>query len=141
MSFGVQPTAKPGIDVGALKGKKFSEVFYHVHDLRRGDTAAMYAPDAVKVWNGHVMTGKDAIASFLANFPVSQHEVESVDAHQVYLGGNTGTLVTVTVTGFVKFGFRPKFRFKQTFSLERDPSQQQAQIYTILSDTFRSSSE
>ncbi len=45
----------------------------------------MYLDTAQLIWNGNVVVGKDNIAKFLQDLPVSEFKVESYDA-QPFLG-------------------------------------------------------
>lgn len=71
--------------------------------------------------------------------PVSLHRMETLDVQSIPAMQDSSAII-VSVSGFVKFGFRPEKRFSQQFLLKRDPAHQQEMFY-IVSDVFRLTQE
>lgn len=44
---------------------------------------AMYTAEACFVWNGHALTGREAISNFLTSLPAAAFNVRSVDAQAI----------------------------------------------------------
>eukprot|EP00475_Leptophrys_vorax_P020704 TRINITY_DN283_c0_g1_i1.p1 TRINITY_DN283_c0_g1~~TRINITY_DN283_c0_g1_i1.p1 ORF type:complete len:103 (+),score=29.40 TRINITY_DN283_c0_g1_i1:377-685(+) len=98
---------------------------------------SLYSGNAVKIWNGTSFNGAQEITNLCAQLPVSQHKVESLDAHPItFPKGYSGLLITVT--GSLRFGLRPEKKFIQNFVIQQDLSRADQQYYQIISDIFRS---
>ena len=114
-------------------GKRFAELFYEKLDKNRSGLSGLFMEEAKLVWNGHPASGKRAILDFYAALPVSETQLNSVDAQPLLdlpaLNGQP--TINVICGGRMKFGTRCKF-FSESFTLTALNN-----TWKVVSDTFR----
>ena len=59
----------------------FKQTYYNAFDYDRDKVSVLYRPNSAIVWNGTPVEGSDNAHQLFMSLPMSQHEVQSWDAH------------------------------------------------------------
>ncbi|BFZ14891.1 hypothetical protein BsWGS_17930 [Bradybaena similaris] len=118
-----------------LAAEEFSKLYYETFDKRRQAISKIYQDKANLVWNGHILSGSEAIFKFFDGLPQSEHVVEGMDTQAIAAGAvndEVSNSIVVTFLGKVKFKGSEFKIFTQTFILCSHENK-----WKIVSDKFR----
>lgn len=119
----------------AKRALEFRQQYYKLLDdpMQRGKIAELYAPDVPDLceWNGHALSTRDAIQSYLMELPPTSHAIDSLDA-QPLPGNENGDSFLITVHGIVTYDDEHKREFYQRFVIRRINNQ-----FFIYNDYYR----
>lgn len=128
-----QVAAELRVSQACEDGKRFAELFYEKLDKNRSVINGLFMDEAKLVWNGNLVEGKPRIVDFYAGLPISETQLNSVDAQPVLdlpaLQGQP--TINVACAGRIRFGPKSKF-FMECFTLTALNN-----TWKIVSDTFR----
>lgn len=93
----------------------------------------LYLDNAIAVWNGNGITGKDNIQKFITDLPNTEHSVSTLDAQPVIdeATSNQKTML-IMVSGISRIHGNQQKQFQQTFMITA-----QGDKWKIVSDDFR----
>jgi len=119
-------------------GETFVNIFYKTMDKSRHLIGKLYEENATLIWNGHEVTGQDAILKFYEGLPSSEHTIDAIDSHAVanVAVGDKNTII-VTMNGVVRYQKNRLKTITQTFILIAQ--EQGKQSWKIISDCLRTS--
>lgn len=111
----------------------FTKVYYDSLDNKRHQIARLYLDNAIAVWNGNEVIGKEEIQKFFITLPDIEHTVISYDVQPVIdeTISNQQTLLLITA-GTVRIKKTSTKPFQQTFMITA-----QGDKWKIVRDSFR----
>ncbi|CAM1154318.1 NXT2 (predicted) [Pycnogonum litorale] len=133
MAAWTTPEMKMKVDTACSAAETFSTLYYKTYDKKRHQLSKMYSDEAVLIWNGNGVKGKEAINKFLEELPSSEHSLQCLDAQPIIDQVVQGQMaILVIVTGIVKFEGNYSRHFYQTFMLTV-----QGDVWKVITDDFR----
>ena len=122
------------MDETCTYAKQFVEHYYKSLDKSR-----LYHASANLVWNGNPVNGKEKILEFFKNLPISETNLNTLDAQPVsYIENVEGKkMMFISCVGTIKFGSQNARTFTQAFVLIAESESEKIGYWKILSDTFR----
>lgn len=114
----------------------FTKVYYESLDKKRHQMSRLYMDNAIAVWNGNDVIGKDNIQQFFINLPDIEHTVTTYDVQPIIdeAIANQQTLLLI-VAGTIRFKKHERELskpFQQTFMITAEGGK-----WKIVRDCFR----
>lgn len=111
----------------------FTKVYYDSLDKKRHQMSRLYMDNAIAVWNGNEVIGKDNIQQFFVGLPDIEHAVHSYDAQPIIDDTipNQQTLLLI-VAGTIRIKNKVSKPFQQTFMITAEGGK-----WKIVRDCFR----
>lgn len=111
----------------------FTKVYYESLDKKRHQMSRLYLDNAIAVWNGNEVTGKDNIQKFFTSLPDIEHTILTYDAQPIVdeTISNQQTLLLI-VAGTIRIKNVTSKPFQQTFMVTA-----QGDKWKIVRDCFR----
>lgn len=124
---------RSNIEESSKTAGDFTKVYYDSLDKKRHQMARLYMDNAIAVWNGNEVIGKDNIQQFFVSLPDIEHTVQSYDAQPVIdeTIANQQTLLLI-VAGTIRIRNKVSKPFQQTFMITA-----QGDKWKIVRDCFR----
>lgn len=107
---------RTNIDELSKTAADFTKVYYESLDRKRHLMARLYLDNAIVVWNGNEVSGKENIQKFFTSLPDTQHTIFTYDAQPVIddTVANQQTLLLI-VSGSIRIKKLVGKPFQQTF--------------------------
>lgn len=111
----------------------FTKVYYDSLDKKRHQMSRLYMDNAIAVWNGNDVCGKDNIQQFFVSLPDLEHTVLTYDVQPIIdeTVSNQQTLLLI-VAGTIRIKQKVSKPFQQTFMITA-----QGDKWKIVRDNFR----
>lgn len=124
---------RTNIEESSKAAGDFTKVYYDSLDNKRHQMSRLYLDNAIAVWNGNEVTGKDNIQNFFVGLPDIEHSVQAYDAQPVIdeTIANQQTLLLI-VSGTIRIKKAATKPFQQTFMITAEGDK-----WKIVRDCFR----
>ncbi|XP_058792450.1 NTF2-related export protein-like [Phymastichus coffea] len=125
---------KNKIDLACRTAEEFTKLYYDSLDKQKYLMSKLYMDNAILIWNGNGIEGKDQIQNFWTDLPPSVHTINSLDALPITVPAvaNQHTFL-IKVSGQVKYQNKKIGKsFNQNFTITALDNK-----WKIVSDCFR----
>lgn len=124
---------RTNIEESSKTAGDFTKVYYDSLDKKRHQMSRLYMDNAIAVWNGNEVIGKDNIQQFFISLPDIEHTVISYDAQPIIdeTVSNQQTLLLI-VAGTIRIRRNIPKPFQQTFMITAEGGK-----WKIVRDCFR----
>lgn len=124
---------RTNIEESSKTAGDFTKVYYDSLDKKRHQMSRLYMDNAIAVWNGNEVIGKDNIQQFFVGLPDLEHTVATYDAQPIIdeTVSNQQTLLLI-VAGTIRIKSKITKPFQQTFMITA-----QGDKWKIVRDCFR----
>lgn len=124
---------RTNIEESSKTAGDFTKVYYDSLDKKRHQMSRLYMDNAIAVWDGNEVIGKDNIQQFFVNLPDIEHTVHSYDAQPIIDDTipNQQTLLLI-VAGTIRIKNKVSKPFQQTFMITAEGGK-----WKIVRDCFR----
>uniref|UniRef100_A0A182PFW3 NTF2-related export protein n=1 Tax=Anopheles epiroticus TaxID=199890 RepID=A0A182PFW3_9DIPT len=132
-SAGIDQTLREKHSEAFKASHTFIKDYYYHMDKLRHYIARLYTDDAVLIWNGHGVKGKQKIQDLFRHVPFAEHKILSLDA-QPYMESSFQSPLSfmVQIAGKVQYKGKPWTAFQQSCMIVADCAK-----YKIVWDCYR----
>lgn len=74
---------RANVDLACQIAEEFTKLYYKYIDKQRNIISRMYMDNAILMWNGNGVAGKDNIQTFWTDLPSSEHTIYTLDAQPI----------------------------------------------------------
>lgn len=121
------------VEESTIAADDFTKVYYESFHRKRHQMVRLYLDNAIAVWNGNEINGKDNIQKFFTSLPDIEHNVITYDVQPIIdeTTSNQQTLLLI-VAGTVRIKKVMGKPFQQTFMITAQDDK-----WKIVRDCFR----